>query len=73
MNHIAGSSVLPGQEGVLQLVVSSTSPMQGFPHLLGGGSEHNLVLFCSPPPQLLLQGPHVDQGVNLPFTVMYKY
>ena len=48
---------------VLQLLVSTEFPTQGFPPLDGDGLLHDLDLLCWPPPQLLS---HADQAENAP-------
>ena len=42
--------------------------MQGFPHLLGPGLLHDLVLLFWPPPQVLLHELQPDQAENAPST-----
>ena len=55
---------------MLQSATSSELPMQGFPHLLGPGLLHDLVLLCKPPPQVLLHELQADQVENTPSTAI---
>jgi len=58
----------PSTAGVLQVARSLVSPMQDFPHLLGVGLLHDLVLVFWPLPQVLLHLLQPDQAENAPST-----
>ena len=68
ITHTKCKVLLPGQDWVLQSINSSMSPTQFLPHVLGGGALHERVLFCRPPPHVLLHWPQEDQAEKLPFT-----
>lgn len=61
-------SSLPEHACVLQSRDSVDGPTQCLPPCLGGGFLHFRRLYCTPPPQLLLQGPYCPHEVQLPST-----
>ena len=63
------NGVLPGQVKVmLHDLVSDSFPLHGFPSPRCAGFVQNLVLFCSPTPQVRLQLLQLLQIVKLPST-----
>ena len=55
---------------VLQLLVSTELPTQGFPPLDGDGLLHDLDLLCWPPPQLLSHADHAENAPHPPSTTI---
>ena len=55
---------------MLQSLNSSLFPLQGAPPYEGRGLLHLLVLKAAPAPQVLLQGPHLDQLLHPPASLL---
>ena len=53
---------------MLQSRDSIDGPTQFLPPFLGGGFLHFRRLYCTPPPQVLLQEPYCPHGVQPPST-----
>lgn len=60
--------IVPGQGARLQDCVCRSFPSQFFPPYLGGGLLQVLVLRCTPPAQVRLQGPHGFHSDQRPST-----
>ena len=60
--------IVPGQGARLQDCVCRAFPSQFFPPYLGGGLLQVLILRCTPPAQVRLQGPHGFHSDQRPST-----